>query len=331
MAALVRERSVPAITPGTLNLNVNSAFNGFSQIDLQAARNISLSANTTWDLAASTGISAPGSKLRLEAGNNITLANGSSILADDSWSVSLEAGRNFSSANAVTSGTGSITFSGTAGLQTGDGDITLLAGNSVTVNSGYVRTVNGGSISVTALSGSVNTGSNPNGYDFRPVGTGYVVDPNLGGISTGNGGNVNISAGTDITSYLPMAGGIQSDAGAGCFGSAPGNVTLAAGHDISGHYVLANGNGVINAGHNAGISTRLLALSLVSGGWTVNAANDILLQEVRNPNGIFNDLGTGSSSLRHYFDYSPGAYTILKCRQRRRASGHSAAALHRFV
>jgi hypothetical protein len=52
-------------------------------------------------------------------------------------------------------------------------------------------------------------------------------------------------------------------------------------------------------------------LSLISGGWTVNAGNNILLQEVRNPNGIFNNLGFGSASLRHYFDYAPDDYTIL--------------------
>lgn len=52
-------------------------------------------------------------------------------------------------------------------------------------------------------------------------------------------------------------------------------------------------------------------MSVVSGGWTVNAANDILLQEVRNPNGIFNNLGSSTSANRHRFDYAPDAYTIL--------------------
>ena len=295
----------------TLSLNVNSAFTGFSQIDLQAARNISISANTLWDLGASTGNSTSGSRLTLEAGNNLTLGNGSAILGSDGWSVTLEAGRDFSEAGKLTPGIGSITLNGTAGLQTGNGDITLLAGNNVTVNSGYVRTVGGGNISVSALSGSVNTGTSPNGFEFRPVGSGYGVDPNLGGISTASGGNVTIAAGTDIISYLPVAGGVQTDAGTGGFGAAPGNVTLSAGNNIVGHYVVADGTGTITAGHNAGTPTTPLALSLVSGGWSVTAANDILLQEVRNPNGVFNDLGSGSSSLRHFFDYSPDAYTIL--------------------
>lgn len=297
--------------PATLNLDLNSAFIGFSEIDLQATRNIALAANALWDLDASTGTSGSGRLLKLEAGNNITLGNGSSIVAADGWSVTLEAGRNFAAPDAVVSGTGSITFSGTAGLQAANGAINLLAGNSVTVNSGYVRTVDGGSITVAALSGSIKTGTNPNGYDFRSTDAGYVVDPNLGGISTAAGGNVTLTAGTDITSYLPIAGAVQSDAGSGCFGAAPGNVTINAGRDVAGHFVVANGTGTITAGHNAGISTRMLALSLVSGGWNVTAANDILLQEVRNPNGIFNNLGAASSPLRHYFDYSADACVDL--------------------
>ncbi len=80
---------------------------------------------------------------------------------------------------------------------------------------------------------------------------------------------------------------------------------------VQGHFVVRNGTGTITAGRDAGTSTRLLALSLVSGGWTVNAARDILLQEVRNPNGIFNNTGFGSSATKHFFDYAPDAYTVL--------------------
>jgi len=296
---------------GSLTLNDSSLtpFAGFSSILFQASGNITLA--TDWNLAAGTrGI------LQIEAGGNLTLANGASILADDGWAVTLAAGRNFSVPNQVTSGAGSILFSGTAGLQTGNGDINLFAGNNVTLNSGYVRTINGGNISVTALAGSVNAGNNQNGYDFRPTDPAganylYVVDSNLGGISTAAGGNVNLTAGLDILSYLPVAGGVQTEAGAGCFGPNPGNVTLIAGRNVTGHYVAADGAGTITAGNNAGTATKALALSLVDGGWNVTAANNILLQEVRNPNGIFNDFGSGSSSTRHHFDYSPDAYTIL--------------------
>jgi filamentous hemagglutinin family protein len=301
--------------PRTASLTLDNIslapFAGFSSILFQTLGNISFAVGTAWDLAANTG-----SLLQLETGGNITLASGASILAEDGWDVTLEAGRNFSTPNQVTSGIGSILFSGTAGLQAGNGDITLLAGNKVTVNSGYVRTIDGGNISVTALAGSVNTGNNQNGFDFRPTdatGVDYVygVDANLGGISTGAGGNVDINAGKDIISYLPVAGGVETDAGTGCFGPDPGNVTLTAGRNVVGHYVVADGTGTITAGNNAGTTTTALALSLVDGGWNVTAVNDILLQEVRNPNGIFNDFGSASSTTLHYFDYSPNAYTIL--------------------
>jgi filamentous hemagglutinin family protein len=297
--------------PGTLQLDVNSAFVGFSQIDLQAKHNIQLTPGTTWDLAQSTGIASPGSHLTLEAGNDIIIGDSANLLAGPGWSVTLQAGRNFSSPDGITPGIGSITFQGSGALQAQDGSVSLLAGENVSVGSGFVRTMNGGSIEVTALSGSVNTGTRPNGFNFLPISPGYIVDPNLGGISTANGGNVSITAGLDITSYLPPASGVPTDGGSGAFGVAPGNVTLTAGHDVVGHFVVCNGIGSITAGHDAGISTLQLALSLVSGGWNVTAGNDILLQEVRNPNGIFNNLGFGSSLTRHAFDYSADAYTVL--------------------
>ncbi|MBC8097024.1 MAG: filamentous hemagglutinin N-terminal domain-containing protein [Akkermansiaceae bacterium] len=303
----VNSGDVPAA--GTLTLNVNSAFLGFSRITLQALNNITLAAGTTWDLLASTGISSPGSLLKLEAGNNITISSGASILAGENWSVTLQAGRNFSLTDAVASGRGNILLSGNGSLQALNGNINLLAGNNITVGSGHVRTIGGGNITAHAVGGSINTGTKANGFVFLPGG--YNVSADLGGISTANGGDVSLTAGLDVLGYLPVAGGVQSDAGSGALGAAPANVTITAGRDIAGHYVVRNGLGVINAGRNAGLTTRLLALSLVKGGWTVNAANDILLQEVRNPNGVFNNLGSSSSATRHRFDYSPDAYTIL--------------------
>lgn len=288
----------------TLNSSALAPFAGFSSILFQTAGNLTVAANTTWSLAGDAG-----GRLQLEAGGNLTVGNGSSLTAGDGWAVTLAAGRNFSAAGQVTPGIGSIAFSGTAGLQGGNGDLTLLAGSSISVGSGYIRTINGGNISATAVAGSLNSGSSPNGYDFLP--TGYAVDANLGGISTAAGGNVNLFAGLDLTSYLPVAGGVQGDAGAGCFGPEPGNLTLTAGRNVSGHYVVADGLGSITAGDNAGTSTKPLALSLVDGGWNVAAGNDILLQEVRNPNGVFNDLGTASSPTRHYFDYAPDDFVTL--------------------
>ncbi len=294
---------------GTLTLDVNSAFVGFSQITLQALNNITISSGTIWDLVASTGINSPGSLLKLEAGNNITVSSGASILGGEGWSVTLQAGRNFSLADTVISGVGTIAFAGTGSLEAQDGSINLLAGNNITVASGHIRTGNGGSITAHALAGNINTGTKANGFQFLP--SGYQVNPDLGGISTANGGDVSLTAGQDIISFLPLPGGVQSDAGSGAFGAAAGNVTINAGRDVSGHYVVRNGAGSITAGRNAGTASRLLALSLVSGGWTVNAAQDILLQEVRNPNGVFNNLGSSSSANRFRFDYAADAYTIL--------------------
>jgi len=139
----------------------DSAFIGFSQIDLQATHTIRLSDNTTWDLAGSTGMSGPGCQLLLEAGtepgSGIIIGNNASILGGAGWSVTLEAGRDFSTPGAIIPGGGNITINGGGVLQTQDGSITLLAGNNITVNSdGYVRTLNGGSIQATALAGAIN-------------------------------------------------------------------------------------------------------------------------------------------------------------------------------
>jgi filamentous hemagglutinin family protein len=300
--------------PGTLQLDVNSAFVGLSQIRLQATRNIQLMANTLWDLNASTGVNTPGSHLELEAGNNISLGNGSRIQAGEGWSVSLSAGRDFTAAGSVRSGVGSITLSGNATVESGAGALSLIAGNQVTVGSGAIRTTGGGNISVEAVAGSINTGTRNQGFQFRP--DGYFVNPELGGISTAAGGRVTLQAGQDVVSLLPLAGGLQTDAGSGAFGVQPGDVTVRAGRDVQGHFVVRNGSGLIEAGRNAGVPNRLLALSLVDGGWTVKAGVDVLLQEVRNPNGLFNNLGSTASPFRHFFDYGADAFVSL-------SAGHS--------
>lgn len=296
--------------PPTLEADVNTTFLGASRIQVQATRNITLAAGTTWDLPSSTGHDEPGNSLLLEAGNNITLANGSSILAGANWSVSLQAGRDLAVPDTLRPGIGTLALAGSATIQTGSGSIELTAGNNLTVGTGAVRTTAGGSIHAEAVSGSINTGTRANGFVFRP--NGYSVDPGLGGISTAAGGDVHLTAGTDITSFLPLSGGNQSDAGSGAFGAEPGNVTLKAGRDIAGHFVVRNGQGHITTGRDAGTPGRLLALSLVQGGWTLDAARDVLLQEIRNPNGLFNNLGSSLSANRHRFDYDPLAFASIK-------------------
>lgn len=295
--------------PSTLNLDVNAAFTGFSRIVLQATRNITLQAGVTWDLAASTGLSEPGSLLQLEAGNNITLANGASILAGENWSISLQAGRDFATQDAVRPGTGSVLLNGSATVQAANGRIDVRAGQNVTVGGGAIRSTAGGAISAEAVAGSIQTGTRPNGFVFLP--SGYSPDAQVGGISTLAGGDVSLTAGQDIVSFLPLPGGIQSNGGSGALGAEPGNVTVTAGRDVAGHFIVGNGLGAIEAGRNAGTASRLLALSLVRGGWDVSAGHDILLQEIRNPNGVFNNLGASTAPNRHRFDYAPDAFARL--------------------
>jgi filamentous hemagglutinin family protein len=331
---------------GTLDLNVNSAFTGFSQIILQAKNNITLAQGTVFDLSDCTGVNE--GQLTLEAGNNIIFGDQATISDENDWSVTLKAGVNNFTTGTVKSGVGSIYLNGGPGqqfsgaIQTYSGSINLLAGQDILLGAGHssdssVVTEGGGNIDVTAVAGSVNCGTDANGYRFGP--SSYSVSGNLGGISTAAGGDVNITAGLDIISYLPTASNPAGDAGSGAFGPEPGNVTLTAGRDVVGHYVVADGTGTINAGANipqylqngqivlsnpngdAGTTasdtgftegdaepatSESLALSLINGGWTVNAAHDINLQEVRNPSGIF-----FNNQRSHPFDYAPGDYVDL--------------------
>jgi filamentous hemagglutinin family protein len=309
-----------------LALNLNTAFQGLSQIDLQASGSITLGAN--WDLGTSTGVSSPGSQLTLEAGNSIifgTPTKGASITGETGWSVTLEAGRNFNVANTVVPGVpntaapGTVTASTAAGadditlfgnstVQTQNGSITLLAGNSISVSTGAVRTMAGGSIDAEALGGNINTGLNTAGYNFVIGG----VAGNLGGISTAAGGNVNLFAGGNVTSAFPTGSGSTSDYGSGAFGPEPGVVTVTAGGNVTGHFVAADSvvNGAAVASTitaqtgSAGTPLNPLALSLAVGGWQVNApaaTGGIYLQEVRNPDGVYNGP----------FNYAPNSFVTL--------------------
>ena len=306
---------------GTLDVNVNTAFQNITagQILLEASGNITLNPGTTWDLSQSTGKTS--GQLTLEAGGNITLGAASQapavITDENNWSVTLEAGYNFAAGQGVVSGVGNVALNNNSFIETAAGNINVVAGNNVTVGSGGIVTgiANGavtsgagGNINVQAVAGNVNCGSSPYGFNFKSGVLG-VVDPNLGGISTASGGNVNIQAGGNIMAPMPTASGGE-DAGSGAFGAAPGNVSLTAGGNVTGHYVLANGTGVISAA-NAGTSGQNLALSLIAGGWTVNAANSIVLQEVRNPNGVFDNTGTRVAPAHFLFNYDPLASVVL--------------------
>jgi hypothetical protein len=217
-------------------------------------------------------------------------------------------------------GSDGIYLNGSSYIQTQNGNISLWAANEVKAATGPsdvvglngIRTLDGGSIDVTTRYGDVNAGGNWHGFDFNTSASYYTVSPILGGISTAAGGDVTIRAGGDVLSYLPLgtSSSSASDGGTGAFGSRAGDVTIVAGGSVYGHYVVANGQGTITAGENAGaaVASQNIALSLISGSWQVNAPHGrIYLQEVRNPNGIFNNLfhGRVRAPGYHFFDYDP--------------------------
>jgi filamentous hemagglutinin family protein len=250
---------------GTSYVNVNSAFQNITsgQILLEASGNISLDANTVWDLTASTGNRTSG-KLTLDAGGDIIFGDGSKITDANNWSVLLQAGYSWAN-NAVQAGIGNIYLNGGSGqngsgsIQLSQGAINLTAGNNISVGSGYVITTGGGSIYASALEGNIDTGTDAQGYFFNSKASSLSQAYNLsgggsgiilGGISTAAGGDVTLIAGGDVTSYLPGSSdtGDALTAGAGAYGPQPGNVTIVAGGNVSGNYVVANGYGSIYAG-----------------------------------------------------------------------------------
>ena len=288
---------------------------GIYQINLQADHNITLSTFWTLNDAASSSL------LTLSAGNNIVFADGSAIKAGNNWSADLWAGTALAAGSLPTSGNDSVLLNGSGYLETKNGNITVSAPGQVTVQSGAIRTTHGGNIKVDATYGDVNTGINTSGftYNFAPSPSPpyyYSVSSSLGGISTAAGGDVAISAGGNVTSYLPNSGAnatiARSDPGTGAFGPEPGNVTINAGLNIFGHYVVANGAGSLTAGQNLGSGGQNVALSLVKGSWDLKAPNgNIYLQEVRNPNGVFDQPSTKNSPAYHFFDYDPNASVDL--------------------
>ncbi len=286
------------------------------------------------------GDSAAPSSLSMSAGNNIIVDDDAGIFAGNNWNLNLVAGAGFdptSSQSKPASGMDGIYVNGDAAIQTQNGDLNLWAANEVQVGinpqntdvfgQSGIRTLAGGNIEVDTQFGDVNAGSNPMGYIYGngksapiyQVATSDVTQDGstLGGISTAAGGNVTIHAGGNVTSYLPANGdrNAQYSGGSGAFGPEAGNVTITAGGSVFGNYVLANGVGSITAGKNAGNASgadKLFALSLIDGQWTVNAPNgNIFLQEVRNPNGTFNNVGNQLQAGFHLFDYGADASVTL--------------------
>ncbi|MDB6037140.1 MAG: Filamentous hemagglutinin family outer membrane protein, partial [Verrucomicrobiales bacterium] len=302
---------VPVGTPGTtLRLNVNTAFRNFSTVTLQATRDITLAANTIWNLYDSTGKSEPGCLLTLQAGRNILFGNSSSIIDSTTdpadthwqglWSVKMQAGYDFSQkvVNAVAGGiylsggpaNGSgVIPTGSGSIELYRGSISLEAAADLLVGSGFIRTVGGGDIFLKSVNGDVNAGTRNDNFQFSARGY-EVSQKGLGGIATAHGGDIEIHAGGDIISDPKKPASEISPGASGTYGAEPGNVSLSAGGDILGNFLVRNGMGKIAADGDAGTVKKPLTLSLISGSWDVSAGNDIVVTEVRNPQGTFNSV-----------------------------------------
>ncbi|MGA2748822.1 MAG: immunoglobulin domain-containing protein [Verrucomicrobiota bacterium] len=303
--------AVPAAFSADLTVSSFSSFAGQTNILLQATGNVIFTGGSLSLPALPSGAST--GQLSVQAANDILIQNGTSLSAGQGWSVSFLAGANLNVPGTVSPGVGNITLEGSASLASDNGPISLLAGNSVAVGTGFVHTTGGGGINVTTELGDVNSGTSTSGFNYLTTAPYCTPSPTLGGISTAAGGDVNITAAGNATSYFPIGTGASGDAGTGAFGSQPGNVTIQAGASVFGHFVVVNGTGTITAGQgDIGNSSQNVALSLVAGSWSLNAPNgDVYLQEVRNPNGVFNTTGRPNSGGNHLFNYDPNASVFL--------------------
>ena len=312
--------------PDALVINPNTSFLGFSDITLLADRNIIMTAETHWNLNVSTGISLPGSVLRMEAGQDIFFNDNSGITAGAGWSIKMAAGADITHGpmNVPVGATvGSIYLNGGSvdaygnlpnlggALEATDGAITLLAAKDILVGSGYIRTVGGGNISLTTRAGDVHAGSRTAWYAFAaaPSAPGYQVEvdsmgaPVVGGIATTAGGNITIHAGNNISSIDPTTGALGG-----------GDVSLTAGGTILGRFLVSDGKGTLDARGDIGSAGTPVSLGLIKGTWSASADNDLYLNEVFNPNGSLNFEKVGG--VRFKFDYADDASVSLK-------AGHS--------
>ncbi|HXR05544.1 MAG TPA: filamentous hemagglutinin N-terminal domain-containing protein [Verrucomicrobiae bacterium] len=305
----------------TIGANLGGVTSG--QLTLQAGRNItfqdgsSLSDAHNWSVNLAAGYNFANNTVQPGIGN-----------------IFLNGGLGMTGGGSIQMASGGISLMAGQDITAGSGYVITTGGGSI-----YAHALNGNIDTGSDAQGYhfVNSaGSLSAAYNFQN---------GLGGISTEAGGDVSLIAGGNVTSVLPGKGVYYYDgnqvapdngndyltAGSGAYGSQPGNVTVVAGGNVTGNYLVANGTGNIFAGvemdangnpvtdssgnyvlgttGSAGtdLSYHGLALNLIHGGWNVAAAQNIFLQEVRNPNGVFN----GSGSFSHYFNYAPNAYVNL--------------------
>jgi filamentous hemagglutinin family protein len=316
---------------GTIGANLGGVTSG--QLTLEAGRNIifgdgsSISDANNWSVALQAGYNF--------ANNSINYGKGNIYLGGfDGTSP-----QDFS--GSIQTASGSITLTAGQDILVGSGYVITTGGGSISAHAlkgnidtgsdaqGYYFSIG----SVSSLSAAYNLSDGLGGISTEAGGdVTLIAGGNVTSVLPGSGvyyydGNQESPNNAD---YLT--------AGSGAYGSQPGNVTIVAGGNVTGNYLVANGTGAIYAGvkmvngvpvdangnpitdgksyvldssstGSAGTADNELALNLITGGWTVDAAQDIYLQEVRNPNGVF-DINGGRSNV-HKFNYAAGDYVDL--------------------
>ena len=317
---------------GTIGANFGGVTGG--QLTLEAGRNIifgdgsSISDANNWSVTLDAGYNF--------ANNSINYGKGSIYLGgydgtspqDYSGSIQTASGSiNLTAGQDILVGSGYVITTGGGGISA-----QALKGNIDTGSDaqGYYFSIS----SVNSLSQAYNLSDGLGGISTEAGGdVTLIAGGNVTSVLPGNG--VYYYDGNPET---PGNGNDYQTAGSGAYGSQPGNVTIVAGGNVTGNYLVANGTGAIYAGvkmvngipvdasgnpvtdgksyvldssstGSAGTADSELALNLITGGWTVDAAQDIYLQEVRNPNGVF-DIN-GGRSFKHYFDYAASDYVNL--------------------
>ena len=325
---------------GNVNLNAGMGISSGSGSVNTSGGNVSWLAGGDITFGDGSGISTTGQgSVTLDAGynflNNTVISGGNKLGTTYFGNIYLNDGSGGTGGGSITTMGGGINLTAGQSILVGSGSVTTWGGGSI-----FAHALSG---DIDCGSDAQGYYFVPGATS---IGSAYNLSQGLGGISTAAGGNVTLIAGGNVTSVLPGKNGYYYDgnfnsaqnsgyttAGCGAYGKQAGNVTIIAGGDVTGNYLVANGIGSIYAGvlmdangnpisngsggyalgttGSAGDNQLIpnLALNLISGGWNVTAAQNICLQEVRNPNGVFNTVGSGG--VTHLFDYAAGDYVHL--------------------
>ena len=319
------------------NLTGSTGNRNSGQLTLQADGNIDfvdgslITDANNWSVSLAAGYNFANNTIQPGTGN-IYLNGGSGLGGSGSiqtaaGNINLQAGQDITvgSGYVITTGGGSISAHALAGnIDTGsDAQGYHFVSNASSLTTAYNLSDGLGGIS-TAAGGDVTliAGGDVTSYLPGSSDRGDALTAGSGAYGP-QSGNVTIVAGGNVTGNYVVANGYGSIY-AGAEMDANDNPVVA--RDANNNPITekdANGNPVLDASGNPIYVYALnptfagsagtdpvnpnLALNLISGGWNVAAAQNILLQEVRNPNGDFNGSGVAS----HLFNYAANAYVDL--------------------